>query len=138
MERRGEPSVADPVDVDVDGLPEGLVVASPDPWAATPVCLLAVRHQPHGQRQVGLDGVPVDGGLEQLLFGVVQLGLDPLSFRLDQVHRDDAGEVPLHEASPLVLEVVDPLGTPLALPLQAGGGALQGAEELVPDLFGEL
>ncbi|MDA8039132.1 MAG: hypothetical protein M0Z69_08215 [Actinomycetota bacterium] len=73
-----------------------------------------------------------------MLFSVVQLDLDPLPFLLDQVHRDDAGEVTLYEASPLILEVVDPFGTPLALPLQAGGGALQGAEELVPDLCGKL
>jgi hypothetical protein len=45
--------------------------------------------------------------------------------------------MPLHEASSLVLEVVDPFGTPLALPLQASGGVLQGTEELLSDLLAE-
>src|SRR5579875_4140497 len=45
--------------------------------------------------------------------------------------------MPLHEASSLVLEVVDSFSSSLAFPLQASGGALQGAEELLSDLLAE-
>jgi hypothetical protein len=37
----------------------------------------------------------------------------------------------------LVLEVVHSLSSPLAFPFQAGGGALQFAEQLLPDLLAE-
>jgi len=46
--------------------------------------------------------------------------------------------MPLHEASSLVLEVVDSLSSSLALLLQASGGALQGTEELLSDLLAEV
>jgi len=103
VERRSQPALADPVDVDVDRLPEGLVVRPPHPWPTSAVGLLAVRHQAHGQGEVCLDGVPVHGGLQELLLGVVQLCLDPLPFLLDQIDWDDPGEMPLYEASSLVL-----------------------------------
>jgi len=45
--------------------------------------------------------------------------------------------MPLHEASSLVLQVVDSLSSSLAFPFQASGGALQGAEELLSDLLAE-